>query len=178
MAFPIFGSAQSVSRQAWDRCGDGLPSPNFMLTVAAAPFRMPNALTMGGGMRSWGWFILKFSSDRSVCAPQYLSAGTWISPNASLSVRVEAMLRVDENWRRCALFCKCNWGRGKVERALLCRLAPRLQVQDGVTTEGLTLACASERNAPASADRAFVKADRNMALVWQLAMQEKRKDGN
>lgn len=41
-----------------------------MLTVAAAPLRMPKALTMGGGMRSWGWFILKFSSDLSVWAPQ------------------------------------------------------------------------------------------------------------
>ena len=24
---------------------------------------------MGGGMRSWGWLILKFSSERSVWAP-------------------------------------------------------------------------------------------------------------
>ena len=61
-----------------------------MLTVAAAPLRIPNALTMGGGMRSWGWLMRKFSSERSVCAPQYLSPGTWISPKASLSVRVVA----------------------------------------------------------------------------------------
>ena len=61
-----------------------------MLTVAAAPFKMPNARTMGGGMRSCGWLILKFSNDLSVCAPQYLSLGTWISPKASLSARVEA----------------------------------------------------------------------------------------
>ena len=58
-----------------------------MFTVAAAPFKMPKALTMGGGMRSCGWLILKFSNDRSVCAPQYLSSCTWISPKASLSVR-------------------------------------------------------------------------------------------
>jgi hypothetical protein len=38
-------------------------------------------------MRSWGWLMRKFSSERSVCAPQYLSAGTWIWPKASLSVR-------------------------------------------------------------------------------------------
>lgn len=61
-----------------------------MFTFAAAPLRMPNARTMGGGMRSCGWLILKFSSDRSVCAPQYLSLGTWIWPKASLSVRVAA----------------------------------------------------------------------------------------
>jgi hypothetical protein len=61
-----------------------------MFTVAAAPLRMPKALMMGGGMRSWGWLMRKFSSDRSVCAPQYLSAGTWISPKASVSARVAA----------------------------------------------------------------------------------------
>jgi hypothetical protein len=43
-----------------------LPSPYRMLTVAAAPFKMPKALTIGGGMRSCGWLILKFSRDRSV----------------------------------------------------------------------------------------------------------------
>jgi len=32
---------------------------------------------------------LKFSNDRSVWAPQYLSEGTWSSPKASLSVLVE-----------------------------------------------------------------------------------------
>ena len=65
-----------------------------MFTVAAAPLRIPKALIIGGGMRSCGWLMRKFSSERSVCAPQYLSAGTWISPKASLSVRVslEAIL--------------------------------------------------------------------------------------
>jgi len=60
-----------------------------MLTVAVAPFRMPNARMTGGGIRSRGWLILKFSNDLSVCAPQYLSEGTWILPKASLSVRVD-----------------------------------------------------------------------------------------
>lgn len=40
-----------------------LPSPNRMLTVAAAPLRIPNALTMGAGIRSWGWLILKLPSE-------------------------------------------------------------------------------------------------------------------
>lgn len=69
---------------------------------------MPKARTMGGGMRSCGWLILKFSSDRSVCAPQYLSDGTWISPKASVSVRVEAILLVNANWRRWMVFCELN----------------------------------------------------------------------
>lgn len=72
-----------------------VPSPNVMLTVAAAPLRMPKALTMGGGMRSCGWLILKFSSERSVCAPQYLSAATCTSPKASVSALVSAILEVD-----------------------------------------------------------------------------------
>lgn len=42
-------------------------------------------------MRSCGWLILKFSRDRSVCAPQYLSAGTSTSPNASVSALVSAI---------------------------------------------------------------------------------------
>lgn len=59
-----------------------------MFTVAAAPLRIPKARTMGGGMRSKGWLILKFPRERSVWAPQYLSEATWTSPKASLSVRV------------------------------------------------------------------------------------------
>lgn len=54
-------------------------------------------------MRSWGWLIRKFSRDRSVWAPQYLSAGTWISPKASLSVLVAAILE-DEAWN-----CLVEW---------------------------------------------------------------------
>jgi len=38
---------------------------------------------------------LKFSNDRSVCAPQYLSEGTWSSPKASLSVLVDSDILVD-----------------------------------------------------------------------------------
>lgn len=42
----------------------------------------------------------KFSSERSVWAPQYLSAGTWISPKASLSVRVSlGAILIDVVWR-------------------------------------------------------------------------------
>lgn len=74
-----------------------IPSPNCMLTVAAAPFKMPKALTMGGGMRSWGWLILKFDKDLCVWAPQYLSAGTCTSPNASVSALVSAMT-ADDAW--------------------------------------------------------------------------------
>jgi hypothetical protein len=70
-----------------------------MFTVAAAPFRIPNALIMGGGIRSWGWLIRKFSSERSVCAPQYLSAGTWTSPNASVSALVFAAILVALPWK-------------------------------------------------------------------------------
>lgn len=36
-----------------------------MLTVAAAPFRIPNALTTGAGMRSWGWLISKLPRELS-----------------------------------------------------------------------------------------------------------------
>src|SRR5437016_1061616 len=82
-----------------------------MLTVAAAPFKMPNALMMGGGMRSWGWLMRKFSSERSVWAPQYLSAGTWISPKASLSVLVLAAILVALPWKY--LWC---WIAGFVRR--------------------------------------------------------------
>jgi hypothetical protein len=45
---------------------------------------------IGWGMRSPP--ILKFSSDRSVCAPQYRSAGTSIGPKVSVSVRVDVMI--------------------------------------------------------------------------------------
>ena len=45
----------------------------------------------GSGMRSVP--MRKFCSERCVCAPQYLSAGTSIGPNVSVSVRVFAMIR-------------------------------------------------------------------------------------
>lgn len=47
---------------------------------------------------------MKFSRDRSVCAPQYLLPGTWTSPKASLSVRVAAIV-LDEAWKYRAEWC-------------------------------------------------------------------------
>ena len=88
-------SASSVHRYCEGR-KVRIPSPNFWLTTAAAPLRIPKARMTGGGMRSWGWLILKFSRERSVCAPQYLSEGTWISPKASLSVRIEVAILREE----------------------------------------------------------------------------------
>lgn len=134
---------------------DDAPSPNFMLTVAAAPLRIPKARTIGGGMRSWGWLILKFSSERSVWAPQYLSLGTWTSPKASLSVRVLAMVEVALNRRRCAVngVYLMVW-RVTVERGRAVR-----------SMEGLAFACASERMQPASAARSCVRALLNMAAI-------------
>ena len=76
-----------------------------MLTVAAAPFRMPKARTMGGGMRSCGWLMRKFSSERSVWAPQYRSAATWISPKASLSALVLAAILVALAWKYLWVCC-------------------------------------------------------------------------
>jgi hypothetical protein len=126
-----------------------------MLTVAAAPLRMPKARTMGGGMRSWGWLILKFSSERSVWAPQYLSEGTWISPKASLSVRVLAMLLVTLNWRRWNWLCDFTGVYRVVESGRVLRAQQK---------EGLAFACASDRNAPASAARSLI-ALRNMVAA-------------
>jgi hypothetical protein len=162
MALPSFGSA-SCQPCSLKLVQASVPSPNFMLTVAAAPFKMPNARTIGGGMRSWGWLILKFSSDRSVWAPQYLSEGTWSSPKASLSVRVLAMLLVMLNRRRWKKLWVLDgvylvgW-RGTVESGRALRVH---------MTEGLALACGSERIAPASARRRLVRAVRNMVEVMR-----------
>lgn len=76
-----------------------IPRPKRMLTVAAAPFRMPRALITGGGMRSWGRLMRKFSSERAVWAPQYLSAGTCTSPKASVSVLVLADMADRVEWK-------------------------------------------------------------------------------
>ena len=106
-------------------------------------------------MRSWGWLILKFSSERSVWAPQYLSLGTWSSPKASLSVRVLAMVEVALNRRRWA-----------VNGAYL--TVWRVTVESGRAVrsmEGFVLACASERMQPASAARSCVRALLNMAVI-------------
>ena len=57
------------------------------LARAAASFRIPNARTISSGMVSMPTPILKFSWLRSVWAAQYLSAGTFISPMESCSMR-------------------------------------------------------------------------------------------
>ena len=46
-----------------------------MFTVAAAPLRIPKALITGGGIRSWGWLILKFSND--LCNAPLAEAQAW-----------------------------------------------------------------------------------------------------
>ena len=65
-----------------------------MLVSAAARFTMPSARTIGAGWRSQP--ILKFASERSACAPQYLSAATSIGPKVSVSVRVGFLAAVME----------------------------------------------------------------------------------
>src|SRR5262245_55637967 len=81
MTSPIFGSR----------------SLSFMLASADAFLTTPKAWISASGMRSP--LILKFSRLRCVCAPQYLSAGTWIGPKVSVSVRIGVM-RACSNWRR------------------------------------------------------------------------------
>lgn len=56
--------------------------------MAAAFFRIPKDLMTGSGILSLVPPILKFWYDLWVCAPQYLSSGTSISPNASFSVLI------------------------------------------------------------------------------------------
>ena len=57
-----------------------------MLVSADARLTMPSARTMANGCFSQP--ILKLPSERSACAPQYLSAPTSIGPKVSVSVRV------------------------------------------------------------------------------------------
>ena len=64
--------------------------PNSSLTRAAAFFRSPSARTISRGITSNP--MLKWCSERSVCAPQYLSARTSISPIESDSILVPAAL--------------------------------------------------------------------------------------
>ena len=61
-------------------------SPSSRLTAAAHCLTRPRARMSGRGRRSPP--ILKFSRERWVCAPQYRSAGTSISPMLSRSMRV------------------------------------------------------------------------------------------
>ena len=64
--------------------------PRFIFACAAAFFCTPKARIRGKGMRSVP--ILKFSSERCVCAPQYLLAGTATSPIVSVSRRISVGL--------------------------------------------------------------------------------------
>lgn len=54
-------SAETITRLTLEE--RHLPSPYLMFTVAAAPLRIPKALTMGGGIRSCGWLISKLVRD-------------------------------------------------------------------------------------------------------------------
>lgn len=65
-----------------------------MLTVAAAPLRMPKAFTTPSGIFSCGRLMLKLPSERCVCAPQYFEFSTSTGPKASDSVLVLAILMV------------------------------------------------------------------------------------
>ena len=65
------------------RCGT---SARF--ASAAAFFNMAKARRISSGIVSWPAPAGKFRRLRSVCAPQYLSAGTAISPMESCSIRI------------------------------------------------------------------------------------------
>src|SRR5262245_40133218 len=62
--------------------------PSAMLVSAAARLTMPSARTIDSGCFSQP--ILKLLSERCACAPQYLSAGTSMAPNVSVSARTLA----------------------------------------------------------------------------------------
>jgi hypothetical protein len=64
--------------------------PWARLACAAAFFWMPRARTIGAGIFSVP--MSKFLRLRCVCAPQYASIGTSISPIESVSVRVSVIL--------------------------------------------------------------------------------------
>ncbi len=75
-------------------------SPSSALTTAQAFLRMPNARINSRGKRSSP--ILKCSSERWVCAPQYRSAGTSTLPMVSDSVRVFVLSVTGRCYRRAA----------------------------------------------------------------------------
>lgn len=119
-------------------------------------------------MRSCGWLILKFSRERSVWAPQYLSAGTWISPKASLSVLVLAMVAEALNsrvWGKLWVFNGVYLG----DWRMVVESGRRLRAH----MAGLAFACASasDLRGPASAGRSLEQAVRNMAAEWEAAGQ-------
>ena len=64
----------------------GSSLPRSRLTLAEAPFRIPKARMSGVGIVSPP--MSKWCNERAVCAPQYRSEGTSISPMLSLSTRV------------------------------------------------------------------------------------------
>ena len=70
IALPFFGSRTRRS----------------MFTCAAARFTCASAVISAGGIFSL--LIRKFCSERCVCAPQSLSAGTSIGPKVSFSMRL------------------------------------------------------------------------------------------
>ncbi len=80
-----------TSSQAWEMAAS-FSSVIFSgfrewLAMAAAFFSTPKAWVISRGMVSMPTPIRKFSWERSVCAPQYLSAGTLTSPMESCSMR-------------------------------------------------------------------------------------------
>ena len=75
-------------RRRLPRRGLRSSEPRSRLTSAAARLIRPSACTISIGMRSLP--MRKLCSERSVCAPQSLSAGISSGPKASLSVRVVA----------------------------------------------------------------------------------------
>src|SRR5579872_6612026 len=68
--------------------------PSSALARAQAFLRTPRALIISLGRVSRPAPALKWCSERSVCAPQYLSAATAISPIVSFSVRLRSFARV------------------------------------------------------------------------------------
>mmetsp|Transcript_11223 Transcript_11223/g.52090 ORF Transcript_11223/g.52090 Transcript_11223/m.52090 type:complete len:236 (-) Transcript_11223:324-1031(-) len=81
-SFPSMTS-RAATRIASARLESSLPRRS--LTVAAACLTMASARSISMGIFSPP--ILKFWSERCVCAPQYLSAGTRTTPIVSLSSR-------------------------------------------------------------------------------------------
>ena len=80
----------AAERMASATSPSSLPSASF--TVAEACLTMPSARMIERGIRSSP--ILKFSSERCVCAPQYLSSATSMAPMLSVSVRVVVIVIV------------------------------------------------------------------------------------
>mmetsp|Transcript_1228 Transcript_1228/g.2849 ORF Transcript_1228/g.2849 Transcript_1228/m.2849 type:complete len:259 (+) Transcript_1228:1126-1902(+) len=92
-------TSRAATRMASARRASSMPSCS--LTVAAACLTMASARSMARGIFSPP--ILKFCSDRWVCAPQYLSAGTLTTPMVSLS----SLQPAEEAAVSVAAPCKC-----------------------------------------------------------------------